>query len=228
MEAQETSYPRPADIKLLAPEGGEGQVDMKSKGISTIDFDLEEVRKLCPGNPSYHFKDWGSTEVLPSPGIYTVWERSEGRDERFVYVGIAGRGVLGPNATDVLDTKDVDQPIQKRKKGLLGRLNAHASGRRSGDQFCVYVCDYFVVPKLDKNQQTKIAAGELFLDDLTYEYIRANFTYRFIYLPDGKTAEALERRLRRSDLFPELGKPFLNPLPARKKRRVSPDGMTIS
>jgi hypothetical protein len=30
-------------------------------------------------------------------------------------------------------------------KGLWTRLNAHASGRRSGDQFCVYIGDRQVV-----------------------------------------------------------------------------------
>jgi len=82
------------------------------------------------------------------------------------------------------------------------------------------VCDYFVVPELTPTEREKIGKGELFLDDLTYEYIYANLSYRFIYLPDGKTAENLERKLRTGDFLPELRKPFLNPLPARKPRRT--------
>lgn len=190
------------------------------KAIEEIGIDLAEVRKLCPGNPSHPFAEWGEPAVDPKPGVYTVWDKPNGSDERFVYVGMAGRGVLAPNVADVADTEDPDQPKPKRKKGLAGRLAAHQSGRRSGDQFCVYVCDYFVVPELTDVQQREIAKGVTFLDDLTHDHINANFRYRFIYLPDGKTAEALERRLRRGDLLPELGNPFLNPLPGRKKRRA--------
>jgi len=40
------------------------------------------------------------------------------------------------------------------------------------------------------------------------------------YLPTGKTAETLERKLRTGAFLPDLGKSFLNPLPARKKRRT--------
>jgi hypothetical protein len=200
---------------------GGGIWRVPSRSIANeVDFDLAEVRKLCPGHPSYSFADWGKPEVAPRPGIYTVWDTTTGGDERFVYVGMAGRGVLAPNAADVADTADPDQPKPKRKNGLLGRLHAHESGRRSGDQFCVYVCDYFVVPELTRDRQKEIAAGEVFLDDLTQDYIHESFSYRFIYLPDGKTAEALERKLRKGDFLPELGKPFLNPLPARKKRRA--------
>ena len=191
------------------------------KAANEVDIDLAELRRLCPGHPSHSFAARRTAEIEPRPGIYTVWsQKPNGGGENFVYVGMAGRGVLAPNAADVADTEDPDEPKPKGKKGLLGRLHAHASGRRSGDQFCVYVCDYFVVPELTPDQQKKIGHGETFLDDLTQEYIQKHFTYRFIYLPDGKTAEALERKLRRGDFLPELGKPFLNPLPARKKRRA--------
>jgi hypothetical protein len=44
-------------------------------------------------------------------------------------------------------------------RGLWTRLNAHASGRRSGDQFCVYICNRFVVPELTPSQQRELAAG---------------------------------------------------------------------
>jgi hypothetical protein len=54
------------------------------------------------------------------------------RGDEFVYVGISYRD---PTAT-----------TNKGAKGLYGRLASHASGRRSGDQFCIYVCDRFVLP----------------------------------------------------------------------------------
>ena len=31
------------------------------------------------------------------------------------------------------------------------RLNSHRSGRRSGDQFCIYIQDYYVLPLLIEN-----------------------------------------------------------------------------
>jgi hypothetical protein len=45
---------------------------------------------------------------------------------------------------------------------------AHASGRRSGDQFNVYICDRFVIPALVPEQQSKIG---LCLDQLTGHYV---------------------------------------------------------
>jgi hypothetical protein len=71
--------------------------------------------------------------VLPSvpkvaAGVYSVWENG-----RLIYVGMSGRG---------LAAEDIDAPDEPVKaKGLWTRLDSHASGRKSGDQFCVYICD---------------------------------------------------------------------------------------
>ena len=92
---------------------------------------------------------------------------------------------------------------------MWGRLKAHAAGRRSGNQFCVYVCDRFVVPGLTPEQQRQIEAGELFLDQLTRAHIRANYSYRFTVTPDAESASRLELKVRRGALA--AGKPFLNP-----------------
>jgi len=68
----------------------------------------------------------------------------------------------------VCEANEVDSPDEPVKaKDLWTRLNSHASGRRSGDQFCVYVCDRFVVPALSVAQQAQIAEGRLALDKLT-------------------------------------------------------------
>jgi len=73
---------------------------------------------------------------------------------------------------------EVDSPDEPVKaKDLWTRLNSHASGRRSGDQFCVYVCDRFVVPALSVAQQAQIAEGRLALDKLTRELIRDRYAY---------------------------------------------------
>ena len=69
----------------------------------------------------FWFADW-PVAAVPRSGalVYTVWRRSSD----FIYVGIAGRG----------------ETSSARGFGPFGRLASHASGRRSGDQFCVYVC----------------------------------------------------------------------------------------
>lgn len=75
----------------------------------------------------FWFANWPVAAVPRSGAIvYTVWDRSS----RFIYVGMAGRG----------------ETTAARGSGPFGRLNSHASGRRSGDQFCVYICDRLVLP----------------------------------------------------------------------------------
>ena len=129
-------------------------------------------------------------------GVYTIWEHS-----RLIYVGMAGRG---------LTAEDINAPDEPRTaKGLWTRLNSHASGRRSGDQFCVYVCDRFVVPHLSDQQQAQIGDGVLSLDTLTREHIHDHFEYRYVTVGNGKDAFALEREVQRGAL--SVGKPFLNP-----------------
>ena len=85
--------------------------------------------------PLYRFQDWPNDQVPKrAAGVYTVWD-----GDRLLYVGMSGRAMT---AEDL----EVSPNGRVVAKGLWTRLNAHASGRRSGDQFCVYVCDRFVVP----------------------------------------------------------------------------------
>ena len=134
------------------------------------------------------FADWPEETLRASaPGVYTVWDQ-----ERFLYVGISWQ----------------DRP---NSKGLFGRLNAHASGRRSGDQFCIYICDVFIVPVLNPDQLQAISTRELSLDALTKTYIRRNLTYRATHTEAGEEARKLERCIR-SDGLPTAGRPLLNPL----------------
>jgi len=82
---------------------------------------------------AYPFSDWPNPEVPTfAAGVYTIWHR----DGRFIYVGMSGRGMTA-------DTVD-----RKKPQGIYTRLKSHATGRRSGDQFCVYVADRFVLPSL--------------------------------------------------------------------------------
>jgi hypothetical protein len=86
--------------------------------------------------PLHRFADYATlTDVIPGSGagVYTIWDDAGG----LVYTGIAGRNPAG--------------------KGLASRLRSHASGRRSGDQFCVYVADHYVLPELPASRSRRSA-----------------------------------------------------------------------
>jgi hypothetical protein len=93
--------------------------------------------------------------------------------------------------------------------GLFKRLRSHARGRRSGDQFCVYVADRLVLPKLSATDIRAIADGKRKFDVLVRQYIHEHFSYRFVEVPDGPAAFALEARVCSGAL--PAGRPFLNP-----------------
>src|SRR5687767_8481583 len=120
------------------------------------------------------FADLDEIEDLPrtGAGIYTIWEQ----DEQLVYVGIAGRNIVG--------------------KGLHGRLKSHHQGRRSGDQFCVYVGDRYVLPELTEADRVAIGAGELSMDQKIRDYIRTHFAFRYIEVGDYPTAMRVENAVK--------------------------------
>ena len=62
-----------------------------------------------------------------------------------------------------------------QREGLASRLRSHASGRRSGDQFCVYVADHYVLPELTREQVEAIRDSRLSMDMLVREKIHAAF-----------------------------------------------------
>jgi hypothetical protein len=102
-----------------------------------------------------------------------------------------------------------DSPTLKPSNPLVSRLGAHAAGRRSGDQFCVYVCDRFIVPFLRADALRELAEGDLKLDLLTKHHIRTYYDYRYITDLGPYTALLLERLIQGGALA--AGKPFLNP-----------------
>ena len=146
---------------------------------------------------AHRFADWPNPAVpKASAGVYTIWDGGQ-----LIYVGMAGRG-MGTTPEEL-----PDEP--KKAKGLWTRLNSHASGRRSGDQFCGYVCDRFVVPALTPRELHQLAQGELQLDESTRAYIRGRLQYRFVPLLDAASAFRLERDIQAGALV--VGKPYLNP-----------------
>lgn len=126
-------------------------------------------------------------------GVYAIWN-----DEQLFYCGMSGRGI----------EKAVDEG--KRRYGLITRLNSHASGRLSGDQFCVYVANRLVIPELEIVDLPKFSIGELNLDLLTKRYIHDHLNYQYVIVNSSKEAYEIEADARCGEIFGT--KPLLNPL----------------
>ena len=159
-------------------------------------FDMNVYYVELEDGPLCSFQDWPNDDIPQvAAGVYTVW-----LGDQLVYVGMAGRG---------LSKDDVSQRSNEGSRaGLYNRLSAHASGARSGDQFCVYVCDRFVLPALTREDIDRVARGELSLDSHTREFIRGRLTYRFVVTEDGRSALDLEAAVKAGVL--RAGKPLLN------------------
>ena len=148
--------------------------------------------------PLYRFADWPNPAVPNGRiGVYAVWH-----DDQLVYVGMAGRAI-GPEVAD-------SEAASGRLTGIRSRLASHASGRRSGDQFCVYVFDRLILATLSREQIDGAARGQLSLDGLTRQLIRHSLSYRFAFLQDAATTRAVEKQIQREGLVGEP--PLFNPL----------------
>ena len=130
-------------------------------------------------------------------GVYSIWQ-----DHRLVYVGMSGRG----RSKDQLEAVSL---AGTKRVGLHTRLASHASGRRSGDQFCVYVSDRLVLPNLSSRQIKTVAAGSASLDVLTRTFICEHLGFRFCITDDGQSALSLEAECRAGALG---GAPLFNPI----------------
>jgi hypothetical protein len=105
---------------------------------------------------AHSFANWPNPAVPTfGAGVYTIWHN----DGRFVYLGMSGRGMTA-------ETKRRNTP-----QGIYTRLQSHATGRRSGDQFCVYVADRLVLPTLSQEDITAIASGRHQMDAFVRRYI---------------------------------------------------------
>jgi hypothetical protein len=142
----------------------------------------------------YSFRDWPNPAIPKvAAGVYAIWN-----DDQLFYCGMSGRGI--------------ETAIENRKSryGLITRLQSHASGRLSGDQFCVYVANRLVLPSLDASSLPLFAAGELKLDHLTKDYIHDHLDYQYVLFDTSKEAYSVEDQARRGEIFGS--KPLLNPL----------------
>ena len=141
----------------------------------------------------HKFSDWPNSEVpAVAAGVYAVWE-----GDALIYCGMSGR--------------EFDKAVASArvKFGLVTRLASHATGRLSGDQFCVYVANRLVIPSLKPEQLAKFATGELSLDRLTKAYIIDKLEYQFAYVQTSAEAYTLEKQCREGVIFGL--KPLLNP-----------------
>jgi hypothetical protein len=136
----------------------------------------------------HQFSDWPEESLrVGKPGVYTIWRGAE-----FLYVGISWQ----------------DRP---NSKGLFGRLNSHASGRRSGDQFCIYICDTFIIPTLSPEQLEAVGQRALSLDQMTKSFVRSELSFRAVHTDTGTEAREIEKNIRSVGLRGS-GLPLLNPL----------------
>lgn len=131
-------------------------------------------------------------------GCYTIWHT----DGSLVYAGMAGRGLT---AEAISLARAAPRP---RPAGLLSRLGSHRSGRRSGDQFCIYVFDFFVLPTLGPADVAEVVGRRRRLDDDVRAFIGQHLSYRWAETADASEAFELERELVGGALGEE---PFLNP-----------------
>jgi len=141
----------------------------------------------------FKFSYWPNLKVpRVAAGVYAIWHGAN-----LFYCGMAGKGL--------------DGAVKARKTtcGIYKRLAHHASGRLSGDQFCVYIANRLVVPKLDITQLPRFEKGELTLDALTKRFIHEHLEYQFRCVLSNAAAVALERECRQGKVFG--AKPFLNP-----------------
>jgi len=141
----------------------------------------------------HKFSDWPNVEVPAiAVGVYAVWD-----GDILIYCGMSGR--------------EFEKAVQaaRVRYGLVTRLESHASGRLSGDQFCVYVANRCVIPSLTPEQLPKFASGELNLDSLTKAYINERLEYQFAFVASSTEAYVLEKDCRKGVTFGV--KPLFNP-----------------
>jgi hypothetical protein len=111
---------------------------------------------------------------IPSHGsiIYTVFlDKSE-----FIYVGIGG--LSGKSVID---------------RNPRSRIRQHTQGTRSGDQFCIYIQDFYVLPTLLSQPYTPVKGH---LDRLTKEFIQTRLSYRYAVI-QSEDSDKVVRRIER-------------------------------
>ncbi len=160
---------------------------------------MEQLVSRLSQSDLCYFCDWPNKFVPRiAAGVYAIYDRRG----RFLYVGMVGAG-LSKNKVKQL------KEIKGRKSGLFDRLGSHATGYRSGDRFNIYICDLFVLKGLSRSQINDIADKRISLDGINKEYIRSNFSYRYLVV-ESEVVRDLERYIQEFGINGET--PSINPL----------------
>ena len=96
--------------------------------------------------------------------------------KEFIYIGIGG--VAGSTA---------------RSRDPRSRTLEHTSGRRSGDQFCIYIQDFYVIPTL-LNEEYR--PQKEYLDRLVKEFVKSRLSFRFVVF-QSEDSNLIVRKLER-------------------------------
>lgn len=157
-------------------------------------FADNQILKLTPiFSQRFRFADWPNPEIsIAAAGVYAIW-----RGEALLYYDMSGRSIVA--GTD----------LPNRKHGLVTRLHSHASGRLSGDQFCVYVANRLILSHLSRDELLDFGTGKHTLDAYTRRLIHNEMEYQFCIVAGGAEAMALEMDCRKGEIFGR--KPLLNP-----------------
>jgi hypothetical protein len=168
----------------------------------------QHVAALISG-PLFSFSG-GLHHTLPLAvhGVYTIWKNNQ-----FLYVGIAGRKL---DLSIVYD----------KMRGLKDRLDSHWKGRRSGDQFAVYVFDSLIVPNLTDEQRRQFGTGKLHGDSLTRSFVQKYLSYRFVVTESYKEAMTIEAHLAKGQT--SAGFPLLNPWRDHSRLSAEAEGIILS
>ena len=149
---------------------------------------IEVSSLFSPSQPLRQFSTGNVTDI-PSWGsiIYTVFlDQSE-----YIYVGIGG--LAGKTVKD---------------RNPRSRILQHSQGRRSGDQFCIYIQDFYVIPELIG---LKYTPKKGYLDQLTKDFVQSRLSYRYLVVQtedSDQVVRRLERELQRDQHG--YGVPLLN------------------
>jgi len=153
---------------------------------------LKELLQNLNDCPKRKFSEWSKSDIESvRTGVYCIWNEND----ELVYVGMSGR--------------EYSKKIGSTKPyGLRLRLHKHASGKLSGDQFCVYVANRLVIPDLKIDELPLFGKGTLTLNLKVKEYIHKHFSYNFTYTDNEQESYSLEVHIRTEGINKK--KSFLN------------------
>jgi len=114
---------------------------LKTDNLLDLLFSSQVELRLFTTSNIKHIPEYGSI-------LYTVFLDQK----EFIYVGIGG--LSGKSA---------------KERNPRSRIIQHSQGRRSGDQFCIYIQDFYVIPSII-NKKYEPKKG--YLDALTKEFIK--------------------------------------------------------